>query len=70
MRHRQYECDTSATRVKIFYLDNNTSENICSHSYISYIANERLQEEEQFHSKKYLLEMPGCHANMGLKSTL
>ena len=29
---------------------------------------ERLQEEEQFSSKKYLLEMPPCHAKMLLKT--
>ena len=32
------------------------------------MANERLQEEEQFHSKNYLLGMPRSHANMRLKS--
>ena len=32
------------------------------------MANERLQEEEQFHSKNYLLEMPRSHAKMHLKS--
>ena len=46
--------DTSATRVKKFDFDNKTSEN----SHISCMANERLQGEEQFHSKNYLLEMP------------
>ena len=34
------------------------------------MANERLQGEEQFHSKNYLLEMPLCHAEMHLKSAL
>ena len=29
---------------------------------------ERLQGEEQFHSKNYLLEMPRSHAKMRLKS--
>ena len=53
MRHEGRECDTSEN----IDFDNNTSENIFSHTYISYIANERLQEEEQFHSKNYLLEM-------------
>ena len=28
------------------------------HPYISYMANERLQGEEQFHAKNYFLEMP------------
>ena len=35
---------------------------------ISYMANERLQGEEQFHSKNYLLEMYPSHAQMCLKS--
>ena len=39
-----------------------------SHPYISYMANERLQEEEQFHSKNYLLEMRRSDAKMHLKS--
>ena len=63
--------DTSATRttrVKNFDFDNDTSENIFSHPCISYMANERLQEEEQFHSKNYLLEMPCSHIKMRLKS--
>ena len=33
------------------------------------MASERLQGEEQFHSKNYLLEMPCFHAKMRLKST-
>ena len=32
------------------------------------MASERLQGEEQFHSKNYLLEMPCSHAKMRLKS--
>ena len=32
------------------------------------MASERLQGEEQFHSKNYLLEMPCFHAKMHLKS--
>ena len=32
------------------------------------MASERLQGEEQFHSKNYLLEMPRSHAKMCLKS--
>ena len=32
------------------------------------MANERLQGEEQFHSKNYLLEMSHSHAKMRLKS--
>ena len=32
------------------------------------MANERIQGEEQFHSKNYLFEMPRSHAKMHLKS--
>ena len=32
------------------------------------MASERLQGEEQFHSRNYLLEMPRFHAKMHLKS--
>ena len=39
MRHERYKNDTSATRVKNFDFDNDTSENIFSHPYISYMAN-------------------------------
>ena len=62
--HVRHEC----TQVKNFDFDNNTSENIFSHTYINYIVNERLQGEEKFHSKNYLLEMPYSHAKMRLKS--
>ena len=60
--------DTSATRVKNFGFDNDTSKNIFSYPYIYYMASERLQGEKQFHSKNYLLEMPRFHAKMRLKS--
>ena len=60
--------DTSATRVKNFDFDNDTSENIFSRPYIYYTASERLEEEEQFHSKNYILEMHRFHAKMRLKS--
>ena len=60
--------DTSVTRVKNFDFDNDTSEIIFSHPYISYIANERLQGEEQFHFKNYLLEMPRFTVKMHLKN--
>ena len=49
--HEQHECDTSAARLKNFDFDNGTSENIFSQHFISYMANERLQGEEQFNSK-------------------
>ena len=69
--HKCYTNDmspTRTTRAKNFDFDNYTSENIFSHPCISYMANERLQGEEQFHSKNYLLEMPCHHAKMSLKS--
>ena len=66
--HERHECDTSATRVKIFDFDNDTSKNIFSHPNIYYIASERLQGEEKFHSKSYLLEMSRFRAKMRLKS--
>ena len=56
-QHEYHTSPTRMTRVKKFDLDNGTSENIFSHPYISYMANERLQGEEQFYSKNYLLEM-------------
>ena len=68
VRHESYTNDTSATRVKNFDFDNDTSKNIFSHPYIYYMASERLQGEEQFHSRNYLLEMPLSHAKMRLKS--
>ena len=61
----QHECDTndtSATRVKNIDFDNDTSKNIISHPYIYYMASERLQGEEQIHSKNYFLEMSPFHA--------
>ena len=59
---------TSATRVKNFDFDNDTSKIIFSHPYIYYMASERLQGKEQFHSKNNLLVMPHSHAKMRLKS--
>ena len=59
--HKRQECDTGATRTtrvrhewKNFDFDNYTSKNIFSHSYIYYMASERLQGEEPFHYKYYL----------------
>ena len=40
----------------------------CHTTYISYIANERLQGEEQVHSKNYPLEMHLSHTKMRLKN--
>ena len=54
----QHECDTkdtSTTRRENFDFDNETRENMFLHPYISYMGNERLQGEEQFHSKNHLL---------------
>ena len=61
--------DTNTTRVRHEWkiLNLITNENIFSQSHISYMTNERLQGEEQFHSKNYLLEMPCSHAKMRLK---
>ena len=64
----KHKCLTRATRGKNFDFDNDTNENIFSHPYISYISNETLQGEEQFHSKNYLLEMTRSRAKMHLKS--
>ena len=71
VRHEQHVCNknnTIATRVKNFDFDNDMNENIFSHPYINYKANERLQGEEQCYSKNYLLELPGYHAKICLKS--
>ena len=61
----RYKCctnDTSATRVENFDFYNDTGKNIFSHPYICCMASERLQGEEQIHSKNYLLEMSPFHA--------
>ena len=60
--------DTSATRVKNFDFDNDTSKNLFSHPYIYYMAREGLQGEEQFHFKSFLLEMRRSYAKMCLKT--
>ena len=81
VRHKQHECDTSATqvryecymndtsatRVKNFDFDNDTRKNIFLHPYIYFMASERLQGEEKFHSKNQILEMSPSHAKMHLK---
>ena len=54
--------DTSATRVKNFDLNNDTSQNVFSHLYISYMANERLQGEEQI-EKKFSIKINLCETN-------
>ena len=63
--HECYKNDTSVTRVRNFDFHHHTSKNIFSQAYISYMANERLQGVEQFHSKNYL---PHSHDKMHLKS--
>ena len=54
--------------MKNVVFDNEASENISSHLYISSMANERLQGEEQFSSKNYLLKMHVFHAKKRSKS--
>ena len=66
----QHEChtnDTGVTRAKSFDFNNDTSENLFSHRCNCYMASERLQGEEQFHSKNYLLEMLRSYRKMRLK---
>ena len=46
---------------------NDVGDNIFSNLCVSYLANERIKEDEQFHCKNYLLEMSYSHAKMGLK---
>ena len=53
--------------MKNFDFDSDTSKSIFLHPYIYYMASEKLQGEEQFHSKNYLLEMPCFHPKMRLK---
>ena len=71
----RHECNTNATRTtrvrherKILILITTLVKNIFSYPYTYYMASERLQGEEQFHSRNYLLEMPLSHAKMRLKS--
>ena len=66
--HECYTNDTSATRVKNFDFDSYTSKNIFLHTYIYYMASERLQGEKQFHYMNYLLELLRSHVKMLLKS--
>ena len=66
--HECYTHDTNKTRVKKFGFDSDTSKNIFLHPYISYVASERQQGEEQLHSKNYFLEMPRSQTKMRLKS--
>ena len=47
---------------------NDTGKNIFPHTYIYYMASQRLQGEKQFHTKNCLLEMSRFHAKMRLKS--
>ena len=54
--------------MKNFDFDNGTSKSINLHPYIYYMASGRLQGGQQFHSRKYLLEMPLFCAKMRFKS--
>ena len=54
--------DTGAAQAENFDFDNKMSKNIFSRPYIYHKASERLQGEEHFHSKNYLLELPCSHA--------
>ena len=54
--------------MKNFDFDIDTSEIIFSNNFISYVANERLQGEKQYHFKNYFLETPRTHVKMRLKS--
>ena len=68
VRRECYSNDTSAKRMRYFDFDKETSENIFSHPYITFMANETSQGEEQFHYRNYFLEMPRSHVKMHLKS--
>ena len=68
MWHECYTNDTSTTLVKKIDFHNDTGKNIFSQPYNYCMASERLQGEEQLHSKNYLLEMSRFHAKMRLKS--
>ena len=50
-RYERHECNKSATQVRHECDTSDKSKNIFSHSYIYYMASERLQGEKQFHSK-------------------
>ena len=67
VQHECYTSDTSATRVKNFEFGNDMNENIFSQPCIYYMTSDRLQGEEQCHSKDYLLEMLCSHAKLLLK---
>ena len=67
----QHECETSesgATYVENFNKD--TTENVFLHHYISYMTNERLQEEQRYHSKNCVLEILCSYAKMSSTSAL
>ena len=68
VRHECCTNDTNATRAKNSDFDNDTSKNIFSHPYIYYMTSAKLQGDEEFHSKNYLLEITRFHVKMRLKS--
>ena len=61
VRHKQHECNTSETQAKQMRYDwdtsescdfnNDASQDVFSHPYINYMANEILKKERQFHPK-------------------
>ena len=52
----------------MFDFDNGMSENLFSHSYFSYMANETLQGEKEFYFNNCLFEFSCSHAKMRSKS--
>ena len=68
VQQEPYTNNPSATQVKNFDFDNDMILNIFARPYMYYMASERLQGEEQFHSKNYFLQMSLFHAKMRLKS--
>ena len=72
LRNVCYTNDTRVTRVKNLDFDNDTSGNIFSHQFISYIANERLQGEGNFILRttfwKCLVPMPECVPKVSYKN--
>ena len=72
--HERHECNTNATRTtrvrhewKILSLITTRIKKIFLHPYNYYVASERLQGKQQFHSKNYLLEIARFDAKMRLK---
>ena len=70
--HERHKYNMSATRTTLVWHEwkilITRRVKTFSHTYTSYMVNERLQGGEQFHSKNYLSEKPRSHAKMRLKS--